>query len=59
MKRILAASFTIFAVGKNGGDGATFQQPFLSVIFYAQRIKKFVGAIPHLIERYKTAKKVL
>jgi len=47
------------ALAKDGGADATFQQPFLSVIFYAQRIKKVVGAIPHLIERYKTAKKVL
>ena len=47
------------ALAKDGGDGATFQQPFLSVIFYAQRIKKFAEAIPYFIESYRTAKKVL
>ena len=35
-----------------------WQQTFLLMIFFAQTIKKFVGAITHLIENYKIAKKV-
>ena len=41
-----------------GGGCATLRQTFLTAIFYAQTIEKFVVAIPDMIESYRTAKKV-
>ena len=55
-------SWTLFvstwqSISSDGGN-ATLLQTFLLMISYAQTIKKFVGAITHLIENYKIAKKV-
>jgi len=46
------------SISSGGGVDATFQQPFLSVIFYAQTIEKFVVAIPDMIESHRSTKKV-
>ena len=43
---------------KAGGGNVTWQRTFLLKIFHAQMIKKFAEAIPHIIERYRTPKKV-
>jgi hypothetical protein len=41
-----------------GGGSATLRQTFLTAIFYAQIIEKFVGEIPDFIESCRTAKNV-
>ena len=43
----------------SGGGNATLRQTFLTAIFYAQTIEKFVVAIPDMIESCRIAKKVL
>ena len=42
----------------NGGGNATLRQTFLTAIFYAQTIEKFVAVIPDMIESQRIAKKV-
>jgi len=44
--------------GKFGGVDATLRQTFLTAIFYAQTIEKFVVAIPDMIESHRSTKKV-
>ena len=41
-----------------GGGNATLRQTFLTAIFYAQTIEKFVVAIPDMIESHRSTKKV-
>ena len=42
----------------SGGGNATLRQTFLTAIFYAQTIEKFVVAIPDMIESHRSTKKV-
>jgi len=46
------------ALAKDGGGNATLRQTFLTAIFYAQTIEKFVVAIPDMIEGCRIVKKV-